>query len=76
MPRRRAQTGRAIARRGLTLVYGGAAVGLMGALADAALAAGGEVVGVIPRALVEREIAHAGLTRAASRSIRCMSGRP
>ena len=62
MRRRPRATGRAIARRGLKLVYGGAAVGLMGALADAALAAGGEVVGVIPGALVEREIAHAGLT--------------
>ena len=62
MPRRPRAVGRAIAARGLRLVYGGAAVGLMGALADAALAAGGEVVGVIPRALVEREIAHAGLT--------------
>ena len=49
-------------RRGLRLVYGGASVGLMGALADAALAAGGEVIGVIPRALVDREIAHRGLT--------------
>ena len=55
-------TGRAIAERGLTLVYGGAAVGLMGAVADSALAAGGKVIGVIPRALVEREIAHKGLT--------------
>jgi uncharacterized protein (TIGR00730 family) len=54
--------GRAIAGRGLRLVYGGAAVGLMGALADAALAAGGEVIGVIPGALVEREIAHEGLS--------------
>jgi len=54
--------GRAIAERGLRLVYGGADVGLMGAIADSALAAGGEVVGVIPVALVEREIAHAGLT--------------
>jgi len=54
--------GRIIAARGLKLIYGGAAVGLMGALADAALAAGGEVVGVIPGALVEREIAHTGLT--------------
>jgi uncharacterized protein (TIGR00730 family) len=54
--------GRAIARRGLTLVYGGAAVGLMGALADAALQAGGAVIGVIPQALVKREIAHPGLT--------------
>lgn len=56
------RTGRAIARRGLRLVYGGASVGLMGALADAALAAGGEVTGVIPQALVEREVAHTGLT--------------
>ena len=54
--------GHAIARRGLNLVYGGAAVGLMGALADAALAAGGTVIGVIPKALVEREIAHSGLS--------------
>lgn len=56
------RTGRAIARRGLRLVYGGASVGLMGALADAALEAGGEVVGVIPQALVDREVAHTGLT--------------
>ena len=53
---------RAIAGRGLRLVYGGAKVGLMGALADAALEAGGEVVGVIPEALVAREVAHAGLS--------------
>jgi hypothetical protein len=52
-----------IARRGLRLVYGGANVGLMGALADAALAAGGEVIGVIPLALMAREIGHPGLTR-------------
>lgn len=51
-----------IARRGLTLVYGGASVGLMGALADAALAAGGRVVGVLPRFLADREIAHPGLS--------------
>jgi hypothetical protein len=51
-----------LARRGIGLVYGGASVGLMGALADAALAAGGEVIGVIPRALVEKEIAHRGLS--------------
>jgi uncharacterized protein (TIGR00730 family) len=57
-----AEVGRAIAGRGLSLVYGGAAVGLMGTLADATLAAGGKVIGVIPKALVEREIAHAGLT--------------
>jgi uncharacterized protein (TIGR00730 family) len=54
--------GRAVAGRGLRLVYGGAAVGLMGTLADAALEAGGTVIGVIPGVLVEREIAHAGLT--------------
>jgi len=54
--------GRALAEAGLGLVYGGASVGLMGAVADAALAAGGEVVGVIPQALVDREIAHPGLT--------------
>ena len=54
--------GRRIAGRGLRLVYGGAKVGLMGALADAALAAGGHVTGIMPIALVEKEIAHAGLT--------------
>jgi uncharacterized protein (TIGR00730 family) len=53
--------GAAIAKRGLTLVYGGAKVGLMGALADAALAAGGRVVGIIPKGLVSKEIAHEGL---------------
>lgn len=57
-----AHLGRTVAGRGLRLVYGGAKVGLMGVLADAALAAGGEVVGVIPGALVERELAHTGLT--------------
>ncbi|GAB49350.1 LOG family protein [Mobilicoccus pelagius] len=51
-----------IARRGMTLVYGGASVGLMGAVADAVLGAGGEVVGVIPEHLVAAEVAHAGLT--------------
>lgn len=55
--------GTMIARRGLRLVYGGADVGLMGVVADAALAAGGEAIGVIPQALVEKEIAHSGLTR-------------
>ena len=53
---------RALAERGIGIVYGGARVGLMGALADAALVAGGEVIGVIPRALIEREIGHTGLT--------------
>jgi uncharacterized protein (TIGR00730 family) len=55
--------GRTIAQRGLTLVYGGSKVGLMGAVADAALAAGGRVHGVIPQALVDKELAHAGLTQ-------------
>ena len=54
--------GAAIARAGLGLVYGGACRGLMGAVADAALAAGGEVIGVLPDALKGREIAHNGLT--------------
>lgn len=54
--------GRELAGRGVGLVYGGAHVGLMGILADACLAAGGEVVGVIPASLVDVEIAHEGLT--------------
>lgn len=57
------ELGAALARRGLRLVYGGGQVGLMGLVADAALAAGGEVVGVIPRQLNRREVAHEGLTR-------------
>ena len=56
------ELGRALAGAGLGVVYGGASVGLMGVLADAALAAGGEVAGVIPQSLVDREIAHPGLT--------------
>jgi len=55
--------GAEIARRGLTLVYGGGAVGLMGIVANAALDAGGEVHGVIPKALRDKEIGHIGLTR-------------
>jgi hypothetical protein len=55
------QLGSLLAAQGLTLVFGGGNVGLMGILADAALAAGGRVVGVIPRALVEKELAHGGL---------------
>ncbi|CAI8921736.1 MULTISPECIES: TIGR00730 family Rossman fold protein [Pseudomonas] len=55
--------GQAIAERGLTLVYGGGAVGLMGIVADAAMAAGGEVIGIIPEALKNAEIGHTGLTR-------------
>lgn len=54
--------GTAIAGRGLELVYGGGNVGLMGAIADAALAADGRVTGVIPEALMAREIGHTGLT--------------
>jgi len=56
------ETGELIARNGITLVYGGAAVGLMGVLADAALAAGGGVIGVTPRGLWGGEIDHPGLT--------------
>lgn len=54
--------GRALAARGLELVYGGASVGLMGAVADATLAAGGAARGVLPRGLFRTEVAHAGLT--------------
>jgi uncharacterized protein (TIGR00730 family) len=53
--------GRAIGERGWQLVYGGGNVGLMGELADATLAAGGRVVGVIPESLMRREVGHAGL---------------
>jgi uncharacterized protein (TIGR00730 family) len=53
-----AALGRTIASRGMELVYGGGAVGLMGAVANAAMAAGGRVTGIIPRALEEREIGH------------------
>jgi uncharacterized protein (TIGR00730 family) len=56
------ELGRTLAERGLGLIYGGARVGLMGAVADAALAAGGHVVGVIPHVLVDKEIAHDGIT--------------
>jgi hypothetical protein len=55
--------GKAIADAGLGLVYGGANAGLMGAVADAALAGGAEVIGVLPEVLAGREIAHVGLTR-------------
>jgi uncharacterized protein (TIGR00730 family) len=53
---------RLLAERGIGVVYGGARVGLMGVLADTALAEGGEVIGVMPQDLVDREIAHTGLT--------------
>ncbi|MGS4989328.1 LOG family protein [Roseibium sp. RP-7] len=56
------ETGRAIAEQGYTLVYGGAKVGLMGTVADAALAAGGKVIGVLPRSLQDKEIGHEGLS--------------
>ena len=56
------ETGRLIAERQLTLVYGGGKAGLMGALADSALAAGGKVVGIIPQILLDREVGHTGLT--------------
>lgn len=55
-------TGQALATRGIGLVYGGAKVGLMGAVADGALAAGGKVTGVLPDFLRSKEIAHTGLT--------------
>jgi uncharacterized protein (TIGR00730 family) len=55
--------GKLFAERGIELVYGGGNVGLMGIIADACLAAGGKVVGVIPRALLEWEVGHEGLTR-------------
>ncbi len=62
--RRSAQAlGEELARRGLGLVYGGASVGLMGVIADTVLAQGGEVIGVIPRSLFKREVAHRGLTQ-------------
>jgi uncharacterized protein (TIGR00730 family) len=58
-----AETGRAAARLGWRLVFGGGHVGLMGAMADAALAAGAEVHGVIPQGLIDRELGHSGVTR-------------
>lgn len=57
-----ATMGTLLANRGIGLVYGGGNVGLMGVVADAALKAGGEVIGVIPQALFDREVAHAGCT--------------
>lgn len=55
--------GRLLAERGIRLIYGGGAVGLMGVVADAALSAGGEVIGIIPQSLGRAEIGHRGLTR-------------
>jgi uncharacterized protein (TIGR00730 family) len=57
-----AEVGRTLAERGIGVVYGGGRLGLMGAVADAALEAGGEVIGVIPDALVNAEVAHRGCT--------------
>ncbi len=57
------ELGVALANSGITLVYGGGRLGLMGIVADATLAAGGRVIGVIPRMLIERELAHPNLTR-------------
>lgn len=54
---------RTLVRNGISIVYGGARVGIMGIIADTALAEGGKVVGVIPRALVEKEVAHQGLSK-------------
>lgn len=62
-PAAASELGRTLAERGVGVVFGGGKVGLMGMLADAALAAGGEVIGVIPQALLAREIAHSGLTK-------------
>ncbi|HEY3455006.1 MAG TPA: TIGR00730 family Rossman fold protein [Bryobacteraceae bacterium] len=56
------ELGRVLTERGIELIYGGSHLGLMGALADACLARSGRVIGVMPRALVEKEIAHRGLT--------------
>ncbi|MHC4549440.1 MAG: LOG family protein [Planctomycetota bacterium] len=56
------ELGRLLARRGLGVVFGAGGIGLMRELADAVLAEGGEIIGVIPHALVERELAHAGVT--------------
>ena len=61
-PQQAQAMGRELARRGLTLVYGGGRVGLMGTIADAVLAAGGRVTGVIPSFLADKELAHRGCT--------------
>src|SRR3954469_11046776 len=55
------ELGTALAEQGISLVYGGGRIGLMGVVADAALAAGGDVIGVIPQHLVDNELAHPGL---------------
>jgi hypothetical protein len=58
-----AELGRELVKSGVALVFGGGRVGLMGVVADSVLAAGGEAIGVMPRALVEKEIAHTSLTK-------------
>lgn len=57
------ELGRLLAEKGITLVYGGGKVGLMGVIADATLEAGGQVIGVIPDFLLQKEVGHTGLTR-------------
>ncbi|MBL9113849.1 MAG: TIGR00730 family Rossman fold protein [Verrucomicrobiaceae bacterium] len=57
------QTGRTLAQRGIRVIYGGGNVGLMGRLADGALEAGGEVIGVIPHHLADKELAHPGASQ-------------
>ena len=57
------EVGRFLAHRGIELVYGGGRVGLMGKIADTVMHNGGSVIGIIPRALAEKEVAHAGLTK-------------
>lgn len=56
------QLGELLAKQGITLVYGGAQIGLMGSVADAALAAGGQVIGVMPRLLIDKELGHQSLS--------------
>jgi len=57
------ELGRALVARGQTLIYGGGNVGLMGVVADTVMQGGGEVIGIIPRSLMEREVGHRGVTR-------------
>src|SRR3546814_15804788 len=70
------EVGRTLAERGIGVVYGGGRLGLMGAIADSALDAGGEVIGVIPQALVNAEVAHRGVKigRASCRERVCKDG--
>ena len=65
------EMGTLLAKKGIAIVYGGGNVGLMGVLANAALAAGGEVIGVIPSVLADREIAHQAISATCESSIRC-----